>query len=60
MKKVMIQWAKKYKKSSGGGGGGISASAPRPHGTSEGSNTGKLIPADRKSDDTIRGKKSKK
>ena len=23
-------------------GGGISASAPRPHGTSEGSNTGKL------------------
>ena len=35
--------AKKYIKKAAGGGG-ISASAPRPHGTSEGSNTGKLIP----------------
>ena len=53
----MIQWAEKLQNKQGGGG--ISASAPRPHGTSEGSNTGKLIPADRKEDDSIRGKKSK-
>ena len=59
IEKVKIQLGpKKYLKKKGAGRG-ISASVPRPHGTSEGSNTGKLIPADRKSDDSIRGKKSK-
>ena len=58
IEKVMIQLGQnKYKKSSGGG---ISASAPRPHGTSEGSSTGKLIPADRKNDDSIRGNDDRK
>ena len=46
IEKVMIQSGqKKYQKSSG---------------ASEDSNTGKLIPVDRKHDDSIRGKKSKK
>ena len=51
---------KKAKKKQKQWGGGVSSSAARPHGTSEDSNTGKLIPVDRKSDDSIRGKKSKK
>ena len=50
---MMIQWAKKILKKQRGG---ISASAPRPHGKSKDSNTGKLISHDdRKSDDSIRG-----
>ena len=62
IEEVMLQKAPKQihvyiKKNSGGG---VSSSAARPHGTSEDSNTGKLIPVDRKSDDSIRGKKSKK
>ena len=44
---MMIQWAKKILIKRSGGGGGISASAPRPHGKSEASNTGKLIPVKR-------------
>ena len=57
--KVMIQLGPKIYLKKAAGGGGISASAPRPHGTSEGSNTGKLIPADRNSDDSITGKSLK-